>query len=280
MTRILRKIEEALSGIEAVVCDQWGVLHNGSKPYPYVRNALGRVKSRGLKLAVLSNSGKRASPNSERLRRMGFEPGLFTCLITSGEVLWQELKDSNHKAMRLFPIQRSECDALEWARGLDVGFSSIDRADAVLLMGLPDDACEDSFSEPMKTALRRNIPIFCSNPDRASPRDGGKVVRSPGTLAHDHQQAGGTVRFYGKPHLSVFRATERALGVDRNKILMVGDSLEHDIAGGYAAGWKTLLVQGGLHARNFQLGATTEVLSALAKAEDAPLPDYSIDLLR
>ena len=39
----------------------------------------------------------------------------------------------------------------------------------------------------------------------------------------------GEVVFYGKPQVKVFASMPEALGTER--ILMVGDSLEHDIAG-------------------------------------------------
>jgi ribonucleotide monophosphatase NagD (HAD superfamily) len=82
------------------------------------------------------------------------------------------------------------------------------------------------------------------------------------------------VTFYGKPHLPIFHALETSLAT--NRLLMVGDSLEHDIAGAAAAGWDTLLVQGGLYANAFADGDHSDVVKALAKEKAAPLPTYMI----
>ena len=112
-------------------------------------------------------------------------------------------------------------------------------------MGLPDGADTEPYAELLKAAADRGLPVFCTNPDRASPRAHGVTVASPGALAHAHADAGGIVRFYGKPHLPVFRAVETALGLPPWRMLMVGDSLEHDIAGAKAAGWDAAFVEGG-----------------------------------
>ena len=61
---------------------------------------------------------------------------------------------------------------------------------------------------------------------------------------------------------------------------MVGDSLKHDIAGGQAAGWDTLLVRGGLYAKQFQNGDHDTVLRQLVTKTGCQPPTYSIDNLK
>ena len=61
---------------------------------------------------------------------------------------------------------------------------------------------------------------------------------------------------------------------------MVGDSLEHDIAGAHGAGWRSVFIRGGLHADQFAQGDIIENIGALARDMDSPLPDYTLDLLR
>ena len=143
-------------------------------------------------------------------------------------------------------------------------------AEAVLLMGLPPRADAGRLAARMA-----GLPVICSNPDRASPRAGGGTVASPGALAHAHAAAGGEVRWYGKPHRPVFDAVARAMGSDG--LLMVGDSPEHDVAGGAGAGWATCIVMGGLHAA--RLGGDASRVAALCEAEGTPMPDYAIPAL-
>lgn len=282
MARPLESLAQIAAGYDAVVLDQWGVLHDGSAPYAAAPGCLVALKAAGTRLAVLSNSGKRAGPNAARIAAMGFGVDLLETVMTSGEALWQDIAAGRVPTRRLCPIERDRGDAAAWAQGLDVALTdSVAEADAILLMGLPDSAAQAPFTSLLATALVRGIPVLCTNPDRASPRAGGITVASPGALAHAHAAAGGTVDFYGKPHLPIFRAVEAALDLSGARILMVGDSLEHDIAGAKAAGWDAVLVTGGLHATAFDDPAPqVEILACLAEAEGAPLPDYILPELR
>ncbi|MEN0087540.1 MAG: HAD hydrolase-like protein, partial [Pseudomonadota bacterium] len=121
--------------------------------------------------------------------------------------------------------------------------------------------------------------VYCSNPDRASPRAGGVTVVSPGELAHRHLEAGGVVHFYGKPHLPIFQRLQHELQMPAARILMVGDSLEHDIAGAKQAGWASLFVEGGLYANNFASGERAANLAALCAAQGREPPDFSVPLV-
>lgn len=282
MVTRLETLLQVADRFEAIVLDQWGVLHDGTAPYPFAQRALADLKDAGCTLAVLSNSGKRAAPNLDRITAMGFAPDFFDTVMTSGEALWSDLAAGHAGARRLYPIERAPGDAASWAEGLPVTFTPApESADAILLMGLPDDAPPDYAHDALNMAHSRGVPVYCTNPDRASPRADGAVVTSPGALAHAHRAAGGDVTFYGKPHLAVFRAVEAALGLTPEKFLMVGDSLEHDIAGAAAAGWATAFVQGGLHAAHFAPPHDPHTaLAALIRSEGATPPTYSLPFLR
>jgi HAD superfamily hydrolase (TIGR01459 family) len=276
MVRALDSLLTIAPNFGAVVLDQWGVLHDGTRPYPQALATLARLAGAGMRLAVLSNSGKRAAPNLARIAQMGFDPRVFACVMTSGEALWRDVASGQVSARRLCPIERAPGDAADWAVGLDVTLTQNPAdADAILLMGLPDGSDADAFADVLDIALVRNLPVLCTNPDRASPRAGGVQVVSPGTLAQAHAAHGGRVVFYGKPYLPVFRAIESALALPPDRLLMVGDSLVHDIAGAKGAGWQALLIEGGLHA-DILRSAGLEALVDLARAEAAPLPDFTL----
>jgi len=277
MTRALARLSEVAGLYGAVVLDQWGVLHDGTRPYPGAVACVAGLAAAGVRLAVLSNSGKRAGPNAARIAAMGFDAAAFACVMTSGEALWSDLAAGRVQARSLCPIERSPGDAADWASGLDLALTDDPKAaDAVLLMGLPDAGVPVRALAVLDAALTRGLPVLCTNPDRASPRAGGVLVASPGALAAEHAGRGGDVRLYGKPHLPVFRAVETALGLGPDRLLMVGDSLEHDIAGGAGAGWATALVRGGLHAAALCGAGWAQQLPDLARAEGAPPPDYTL----
>ena len=265
---------------DVAVLDQWGVLHDGTNAYPDAREAVERLRAAGKRIAILSNSGKRAALNAERIRATGIHVETRET-VTSGEALRDDVE-----AGRLAPfsapyaIEGKSGDANAWAKGMGIAFASrTANADALLVMGIPEGSGIDRYEGILADALARGLPLVCSNPDRASPRAGGRSQPQPGALAHLYGERGGTVHWYGKPHRPVFRAVERLNpNVPPERHMMVGDSPEHDIAGGAAAGWRTCLVRGGLHATELQ-AADDNAVRALCERHGAPPPDAHIALL-
>lgn len=267
MTTEIASILHIAGQFDAIVFDQWGVLHNGSTPYPFAVEAIERLAKAGIPLGVLSNSGKRADLNAVRITGMGF-PEVFAHVMTSGEALWQDVATGVLPYRRMLPITGAPGDAEYWRGDLALEFTeTLNDADAILLMGLPDQDDHSDTTAILDRARENGMPLICSNPDRASPREGGTVI-SPGALAHAYADAGGDVTFYGKPHRAVFTALERALGT--RKILMVGDSPEHDIAGAQGARWASLFIAGGLHADH----SVAQIFAG------HPLPDFILPTLR
>lgn len=278
MTRAIESLAEVAALYDAIVLDQWGVLHNGTAPYPGAVAALNSLHSHGTTLAVLSNSGKRSDANAQRIAKIGFSNDLFQRVMTSGEALWADVSSGAASMSKAYPIERSSGDAITWSEGLSLEIvDDIDAADAVLLMGLPDGTHLDDWGDVIRRILSKNLTIYCSNPDLASPREDGQAVVSPGALAGEYMIQGGSVVFYGKPHLPIFNALEAALGTQR--LLMVGDSLDHDIAGANAAGWDSVLIQNGLYQADFAKGRPADVLGRLCTQKSVQPPTYTIGSL-
>lgn len=273
---MIDRLAEVTSDYDAIVFDQWGVLHNGSLPYPQAADCVAHLRASSKPLAVLSNSGKRAAPNAARIAAMGFDEAWFDVVMTSGEALWSDVTAGRIAETAFLPVEAAPGDAARWANGLSITLvSQLEAAEAVLLMGLADGVTLEVFDSLLNDALARNLTIYCTNPDRASPRATGLVV-SPGALAFAYLDRGGAVRFYGKPHQPIFEALSQSL--ESSRLLMVGDSLEHDIAGAHAAGWDSLLIQGGLYAEDFATG-DPNTLARLMAEKSAPAPTYMMDML-
>lgn len=277
----IASLVQIASRFDAIVLDQFGVLHDGSTPYPDASAALMNLRNSGVRLAVLSNSGKRAAPNAARIAKMGFAVDLFEVVMTSGEALWLDIHAGLVSERSFFPIEGAKGDAQSWAEGLGITLvPDIANARAVLLMGLPD-AGAGAAQLALDAAFARQLPVYCTNPDRVSPRADGGLVTSPGALAHAYADKGGKVQFYGKPHRPIFQAVQTFLGVAPDRILMVGDSLEHDIAGAAAAGWASALVEGGIHRDDFDASLDkSATVDALCRVRGYPSPDFTLPVLR
>lgn len=249
----LRTLADRYAGF---VVDQWGVVHDGARPYPEALDCLERLRAAGGRILLLSNTGSRAAVNLERLRELGVDPALADAVVTSGEATWQALCQGDPE----FHGLGQRC--LHWTRGGDrsvlagtglTPVGSVEEADFILLTGTDDDATLDGFREALDNARARNLRLVCANPDvRVVGPDG--VVMAPGALAAHYQGLGGRVIWVGKPHARVYRRALELLPA--GPVLAIGDSLAHDIAGAAAQGLDTAFVLAGIHADAFDPDAS------------------------
>lgn len=291
MTRYLQSLQQALDQFDVAVLDQWGVLHDGSTPYPHAADALELLASHGKEICIVSNSGKRAELNRQRIKRIGLPTAHISTVVTSGEALWEDLAGrrlfvGGAVPKKLYPICAALTDAHAWSSGndaIELTDTLDESVDAIMLMGLADGTQPEAFDGVLHRAIKLKAPIICSNPDKKAPRADG-LVMSPGALADRYVEMGGHVIWYGKPNANIFVAVQRRFdGIHPRRFLMVGDSAEHDIAGAQAAGFKSALVRGGLHADEFAKAhdesSMTSVCNRLIKRFGVSPPDFSIDSL-
>lgn len=278
------KTVEHLDGIEALVeryqvflLDQFGVLHDGTNPYPGAVEALSALKRAGRTIVLVSNSGRRARPNEARLLTLGFEPGSWDQFVSSGEIAWRSFHEMavfgklrpNTKCLLISREgDRSAIDGLPFALTGDS-----DEAELVLIAASEGDRYDiEHYRRLFAPPAMRQVPCFCTNPDKimltaVGPRFGA------GQLADLYESLGGSVTRIGKPYAPIFDAALALAGnPDRSTVVCVGDSVEHDIAGGIGAGVATALVLSGIL-------ADTPDLADLFDSLDA-YPDYTTDIFK
>jgi len=127
----------------------------------------------------------------------------------------------------------------------------IEEADFILLGGLGEVTEQSNYDGFLAAVLKRGIPMLCANPDLTRLVEGGLAVGT-GAIALSYEQLGGEVRYVGKPHPEVYEFC-RALFPKQStsQIVAIGDSLQHDVAGGNAAGFDTVFIAGGIHGDGF-----------------------------
>lgn len=233
---------------DAFLVDQFGVLHDGHDAYPGAIDGLARLKATGAKVGLISNSGKRASPNIDRFTGLGFARSSFDAFTTSGEVAWGMLAKGGlaPPGARCLVLSRgADPHALA---GLDAtAAESGAECDLVLIAGSEGDRLSmDHYRRLLEPAAARGVPALCTNPDYVMLTPSGPRFGA-GEIARAYEAMGGGVTYVGKPHAAIYDAALAALGrPDPARTLCIGDSLAHDVAGGAGAGLKTLLVSGGV----------------------------------
>ena len=242
-----------VAGFDAILFDQYGVLHDGRRAFPGAAEAARRARAAGLRAAVLSNSGKPAAANAERLARLGFPRELFDAVVTSGEACRERLA-ADIAAGRVaegaaaLVVARGGADAA--LEGLPLRLATAPEAAALVLIAgrEPERVTLAQDAARLAPLAAQGVPAFCSNPDVTMYSEDGPAP-GPGALAKAYAAAGGPVTWFGKPHRPIFETALAALGdPDPARVLMIGDSPEHDIAGARALGCATLLVTEGVQA--------------------------------
>jgi HAD superfamily hydrolase (TIGR01459 family) len=263
------------SSFKAVFFDQYGVLHDGHKPYPGARDALAALKSHGVKIVVLSNSGRTGAANAERLTTLGFEPGFYDFLVTSGDVARTLLKCGRFPALlapgaRCFVISRGGNDEFASALGI-VPTTYSSEADLVIIAGSQADKVSlDDYRASLAPAAQRGTPCMCVNPDKLMLTAAGNAPGA-GRIAEIYEELGGVVTWVGKPFLEIYRAAAELSRVENPRdVLCVGDSVEHDIAGANRFGAFAALVRTGVLADLSDKELAAEI------GRHGALPDYVI----
>lgn len=267
-TEVLNGIAPLLDRYDGFLVDQFGVLYDGVRALDGVPEALALLRRHRKRVVILSNSGRRSEPNVERLARIGLGPELYTAFVSSGEAAWHGLKDRTDPVFAglgrrclLFSRHgdRSTVDGLDLELARDA-----EAADFVLLCGLdPHETARARCRRQLERAAARGLPLVCANPDTVS-LEGDRLVDGPGAFAGRYAEAGGEVRYVGKPWPAVYRTALPVLDLPPERVVAVGDSLEHDVAGAAPFGVEGALVLGGVHAAAFGRDASpAELLKRL-----------------
>ncbi len=263
------------SSFRAVFFDQYGVLHDGRNPYPGAKDALAALKSQGVKIVILSNSGRTGTANAERMTALGFAPELYDFLVTSGDVATTLMQRGRLSALlapraHCFSISTGGDDEFATALGF-VPTAHSGEANLVVIAGSQADKVSlDHYRTALAPAARRGTPCICINPDKLMLTAVGNAPGA-GRIAEIYAELGGEVTWIGKPFPEIYRAAADLSRVQNPRdVLCVGDSVEHDIAGANSFGAFAALVRTGVLADLSDKELAAEIGRRKA------LPDYVI----
>lgn len=244
-------IRELARDYEGFILDQWGVLHDGTTAYPGAADCLRRLREAGKRIVILSNSGRREAENVRIMASHGFPHELYDRFISAGEDAREALERREQPfhaklGRRYFAFMRDGRDALLHGLPLE-RMARVEDADFLVVIGIDSPArTAASYEEDLARGAALGLPMVCANPDivRVSPEG---LVDAPGALARRYEELGGEVAYHGKPWPAIYESCLRALGCPREKVIAVGDSLDHDVLGAARAGLPCAFVAGGIH---------------------------------
>lgn len=275
MKRIARlsEIERPFAG---VVCDLWGVIHDGRSLFEDAVAALRALRAQGKIVAILSNSPRPTRYALERLAALGAGGGWFDIFITSGDLTRAHL-EQRFPAASLFHIGEAR-DAVT-IEGLANPMAATPEAAELLvctgfLRGLGLDL--EAHARLLEKALAAGRILLCANPDKIVPI-GSDQVYCAGAIAERYEADGGNVVWLGKPAPVAYaaclaRIRERAgEKVSYADLLGIGDNLDTDIQGASNLGLPSLFISDGLHG-HFSEGELAALTDRLKLKPDYIMP--------
>jgi HAD superfamily hydrolase (TIGR01459 family) len=253
--RFAEQLRDLVAGVDVLLSDIWGVVHNGLVAFPEACEALHTFRSRGGTVILITNAPRPADSVQRQLRKLGVADDTYDAIVSSGDLTRQYVAD--HPGRKVFWLGPERDNSIH--RGLDPVLSPLEQADYIICTGLYDDETEsaEDYRGMMLKALERKLTLICANPDIVVER-GDRLIYCAGAIAELYRELGGEVIFYGKPHRPIYqRAMQLAakhLGrpAELARVLAIGDSVRTDLAGAHGFGIDCLFVTRGIHAEDFE----------------------------
>ena len=268
--RLISGLAELAPHYDALICDIWGVVHNGHAPFVEAAAALKRFRAERGPVVLLTNAPRTAQSVADQFHAIGVPDDCYDAIITSGDAAREDLmaRITQKGSVALYYVG-PERDTSLFA-GLAVTRTGIAEADVALSTGLVDDLTEtpDDYSDILAAMKQKTLSLICANPDLKVHR-GTQLCWCAGALARDYEAIGGDVIYYGKPKAAIYDIARHALKRvgEAKRILAIGDGLVTDVRGANQAGLDVLFIADGVHGEEVE-PYTPEHLSQLFASEN------------
>jgi 4-nitrophenyl phosphatase len=257
-------IREGLEGIDGLVCDLDGVIYRGEVPIEGAAAAIGRLRAMEVRVVFCTNNSRSTITRYvERLRAVGVEASPAD-IVTSAIVTAEVVHERGFSGKTAIVVGG---DGIRAALG-DVCVSvkddsSVTKADLVVVGW--DPGFDYEAMKRAADAVRDGAVFIATNDDASFPAPQGLWPGAGAILASIETASGRKAEVMGKPHAPMLDHVGRRLeGCER--IAIVGDRPETDLAGAAERGWQTVLVLSG-------------VTTAVDAPKVSPRPDLTIESL-
>ncbi len=237
-------LDDLADAFDVFLLDAFGVLNIGETAIPGTPQRIAGLQAAGKRVLVVSNAaGFPHAALMEKYTRLGYD-FVPEDVITSRATL---LAGLNGRRGMHWGLMATRATGLRDLEGLDLTYleedpAPYDAADGFLMIG--SAVWTEERQTLLEAALRnRPRPVLVGNPDIVAPRETG-FSAEPGHFAHRlADRTGISPEFFGKPFGNIFNLAFARIGqVDRDRVLMVGDSLHTDILGAQGAGIASALI--------------------------------------
>ncbi|KQY93667.1 MULTISPECIES: TIGR01459 family HAD-type hydrolase [unclassified Brevundimonas] len=247
----LNGLSDIAADYDILLCDVWGVIHNGRESWPAACEALARFNRDHGHVVLISNSPRPGPGVVDQMDGLAVPRDAWRAVVTSGDATRREL------ALRApgpaWIIGPDRDGPLYDGLGLDVARGAEDAA-FISVTGMIDDETEtpEDYRDRLAAGAARDLELICANPDRVVQR-GDRLIWCGGALADLYESLGGRVTMAGKPFGPIYdlalRQAADLLGepVNRSRVLCIGDGVITDVLGANRQGLDCLFIAQGIH---------------------------------
>jgi HAD superfamily hydrolase (TIGR01459 family) len=227
-----------------ILCDVWGVVHNGVELYPGASERLLQWRGEDRCVVLLTNAPRTEEAVEQQLRRIGLHHECWNAIATSGEAGIAALKAIGATVGFI-----GTADDREVLESRDLKIVESDKFTDLACTGIRERQPDpETYRSELERLVERDVHMHCLNPDRLVVR-GGETEACAGAIADIYQMLGGRVTWYGKPFAAIYEhALRRAGNPPKEEVLAVGDGLQTDILGAARMDFDTVFIAGGIHA--------------------------------
>lgn len=277
---VLTSAQQLLSRYDVLLCDVWGVLHDGHAAYAGANDTLTRFRASGGTVILVSNAPMPSDVVATVCDEKGVVRSAWDAIVSSGDIALEHIKQNNYRSV--YGIGPRPRDNAFFDR-LPGTASALDKADAIACTGLVNDRTEtpQDYRATLMVAHARKLPFICANPDLAV-HVGHDLLACAGAIAALYEDMGGDVFWAGKPHQSAYvaglSAAEKIRGkqINKTRVLGIGDAVRTDIAAAKNAGVDALLIAQGLHRDEIMRDGQVDAAAAQKLLRDAGMPAVAI----
>jgi HAD superfamily hydrolase (TIGR01459 family) len=250
-SQIISHFASLAAAYDVVLCDVWGVVHNGVVASVEACDALARFRGQAGTVVLITNAPRPGTVvTRSTLDPLNVPHDAYDGIISSGDVTRAVIAERGGRVFHIGPARD-----LPMFEELDARVVPVEEADYVVCSGLYDDTTETprDYAPLIEKMRARGLAMVCANPDVVVER-GDDLVYCAGAIADLYAEAGGDVLYAGKPYRPIYEQAlalaeqVRGSSVAPRRLLAIGDSVRTDLKGAMAFGIDCLFVTAGIHA--------------------------------
>jgi NagD protein len=219
--------------------DMDGVIYRGQELIPGADRFIQQLRADDIPFLFLTNNSQRTRRDvATRLQRLGIEveeEHVFTCAMATARFLAQQMPQGT-----AFVIgEGGLLTALH-----NNGYAIVDKDPDYVVIGEGRTFSSENVEAALNMILN-GAKLVATNLDPNCPTQHGSRPGC-GALVAMLEAASGIKAFsVGKPSPVMIRAARKELGLNAERTIIIGDTMETDILGGIQLGYKTILVLSG-----------------------------------